>query len=89
MERRPTAGIEPRKRTSVTTIKRTCPTPRPASKGVEADARAHYHRAHTEIDHVLECTAGAAGGLDGERVAVGLGSTILIPPGYSTGQWGG
>src|SRR5215475_6370589 len=48
---------------------------------IEADARAHYHREHTEIYYVLECAAGAAVELDGERVAVGPGSAVLIPPG--------
>ena len=48
---------------------------------IEADARAHYHRDHTEIDYVLECAAGAAVELDGERVAVGPGSAVLDPAG--------
>ena len=48
---------------------------------IEADARAHYHRDHTEIYYVLECAAGAAVELDGVRVAVGPGSAVLIPPG--------
>ena len=39
---------------------------------IEADARAHYHRDHAEIDYVLECAAGAA---------VGPGHAVLIPPG--------
>jgi mannose-6-phosphate isomerase-like protein (cupin superfamily) len=48
---------------------------------IEADARAHYHRAHTEIYYVLECATGAAIELDGEPVAVGPGIAVLIPPG--------
>ena len=48
---------------------------------IEADARAHHHRDHTEIYDVLECPAGAAVELDGVRVAVGPGSAVLIPPG--------
>jgi mannose-6-phosphate isomerase-like protein (cupin superfamily) len=48
---------------------------------VEADARAHYHREHTEIYYVLECGAGAAVELDGTAVPVRAGSAVLIPPG--------
>jgi mannose-6-phosphate isomerase-like protein (cupin superfamily) len=48
---------------------------------IEADARAHYHRGHTEIYYVLQSAAGAAVELDGARVAVGPGSAVLIPPG--------
>ncbi len=48
---------------------------------IEADARAHYHRDHTEIYYVLECPAGAAVELDGVPAAVGPGSAVLIPPG--------
>ena len=33
------------------------------------------------IDDVLECAAGAAVELDGERVAVGPGGAVPIPPG--------
>jgi hypothetical protein len=33
---------------------------------VEADARTHYHREHTEICYILECDAGAAIELDGQ-----------------------
>jgi hypothetical protein len=33
------------------------------------------------IDDVLECAAGAAVELDGERVQVSPGSAVLIPPG--------
>jgi mannose-6-phosphate isomerase-like protein (cupin superfamily) len=48
---------------------------------IEADARAHYHREHTEIYYILECGVGAAVELDGRRVAVHPGSAVLIPPG--------
>jgi mannose-6-phosphate isomerase-like protein (cupin superfamily) len=48
---------------------------------IDADARAHYHRDHTEIYYILECAAGAAVELDGERMVVGPGSAVLIPPG--------
>jgi mannose-6-phosphate isomerase-like protein (cupin superfamily) len=48
---------------------------------VEVDARTHYHREHTEIYYILECTAGAAIELDGERVPVGAGHAVMIPPG--------
>ena len=48
---------------------------------VEADARTHYHRAHTEIYYILECAVGAAIELDGERVPVATGQAVMIPPG--------
>jgi mannose-6-phosphate isomerase-like protein (cupin superfamily) len=48
---------------------------------VEADARTHYHREHTEIYYILECAAGAAIELNGERVPVGAGHAVMIPPG--------
>jgi mannose-6-phosphate isomerase-like protein (cupin superfamily) len=48
---------------------------------VEVDARTHYHRQHTEIYYVLDCAAGAAIELDGERVTVGTGHAVMIPPG--------
>jgi mannose-6-phosphate isomerase-like protein (cupin superfamily) len=48
---------------------------------VEVDARTHYHRAHTEIYYILECAAGAAIELDGERVPVATGQAVMIPPG--------
>jgi hypothetical protein len=52
---------------------------------IEADARAHDHREHTEIDDVLECAAGAVGP-GGERLAVGPGGAVLIPLGCGTGR---
>jgi hypothetical protein len=48
---------------------------------IEADARAHDHREHTEIDYVLESAAGAAVGPDGERVPMEPRGAVLIPPG--------
>ena len=48
---------------------------------VEVDARTHYHREHTEIYYILECAAGAAIELDGERVMVGTGHAVMIPSG--------
>jgi mannose-6-phosphate isomerase-like protein (cupin superfamily) len=48
---------------------------------IEADARTHYHRGHTELYYVLACASGAALVLDGERVPVRRGSAVLIPPG--------
>jgi mannose-6-phosphate isomerase-like protein (cupin superfamily) len=48
---------------------------------VEVDARTHFHREHTEIYYILECSAGAAIELDGERVPVGAGHAVMIPPG--------
>ena len=48
---------------------------------ISEDARAHYHREHTEVYYVLECGEGAAVELDGERVAVRPGAAVMIPPG--------
>ncbi len=48
---------------------------------IEADARAHHHRDHTEIYYVLECHSGAAVELDGVPAAVGPGVAVMIPPG--------
>jgi hypothetical protein len=51
---------------------------------VEVDARTHYHREHTEIYYILECAAGAAIELEGERVLVGPGGADpagSAPPG--------
>jgi mannose-6-phosphate isomerase-like protein (cupin superfamily) len=48
---------------------------------IVVDARAHYHREHTEIYYILECGAGAAVQLDGRPVAVRPGTAVLIPPG--------
>jgi mannose-6-phosphate isomerase-like protein (cupin superfamily) len=48
---------------------------------VELDARAHYHREHTEYYYILECAADAAIELDGELVPVATGHAVMIPPG--------
>lgn len=48
---------------------------------IELDARTHYHRAHTEIYYILDCPADAALELDGERVPLRPGLSVLIPPG--------
>jgi mannose-6-phosphate isomerase-like protein (cupin superfamily) len=48
---------------------------------IAEDARAHYHRTHTETYYVLECGAGAAIELNGELVPVKPGSAVMIPPG--------
>jgi mannose-6-phosphate isomerase-like protein (cupin superfamily) len=48
---------------------------------IEADAQTHYHRDHTEIYYILDCAADAALELDGERVPVRPGVSIMIPPG--------
>jgi mannose-6-phosphate isomerase-like protein (cupin superfamily) len=48
---------------------------------IEVDARSHYHREHTEFYYILESAADAAIELDGERVPVGPGHSVMIPPG--------
>jgi mannose-6-phosphate isomerase-like protein (cupin superfamily) len=48
---------------------------------IAEDARAHYHKEHTETYYVLECDPDAAIELDGELVPVGVGAAIMIPPG--------
>ena len=48
---------------------------------IEVDARTHYHRAHTEIYYILDCDAGAAIELDGNRVPLTMGQAVMIPPG--------
>jgi mannose-6-phosphate isomerase-like protein (cupin superfamily) len=48
---------------------------------ITADARPHYHKEHTETYYVLECGPDAAIELNGERVAVGAGTAVMIPPG--------
>ncbi len=45
------------------------------------EAEVHYHREHTEIYVILECTAEAAIELDGRRHPVRPQMSILIPPG--------
>ncbi|MBA4067116.1 MAG: cupin [Isosphaera sp.] len=48
---------------------------------IREDARLHYHKVQTETYYVLECEAGAAVELDGERVPVRPGVAVMIPPG--------
>jgi mannose-6-phosphate isomerase-like protein (cupin superfamily) len=48
---------------------------------ISATAERHYHRVLTEIYCVLECGHDAHMELDGDRVAVGPGICVLIPPG--------
>ena len=48
---------------------------------IEVDARTHYHRSHTEIYYILDCDAGAAIELDGNRVPLTMGQAVMIPPG--------
>jgi mannose-6-phosphate isomerase-like protein (cupin superfamily) len=48
---------------------------------IEVDARTHYHREHTEIYYILECSAGAAIELADQRVPVTAGLAVMIPPG--------
>jgi mannose-6-phosphate isomerase-like protein (cupin superfamily) len=46
---------------------------------VSADARRHYHRAHTEVYYILEGHGWIE--LDGVLTPIGPGSAVLIPPG--------
>ena len=48
---------------------------------IAADARAHYHKEHTETYYVLACEPDAAVELDGRLVPVREGVAIMIPPG--------
>ncbi len=48
---------------------------------ISADARTHYHKRLTETYVFLECAPDSAMELDGVRVAVRPGMTILIRPG--------
>ena len=48
---------------------------------ITTDAQAHYHKEHTETYYVLECGPDAAIELNGERVAVGVGTAVMIRPG--------
>jgi mannose-6-phosphate isomerase-like protein (cupin superfamily) len=47
---------------------------------IAVDAKVHFHKRLTEVYYILECDAGAAMELDGERVPVHPGMTVLIPP---------
>jgi mannose-6-phosphate isomerase-like protein (cupin superfamily) len=48
---------------------------------ISADARAHYHKRLTETYVFLECGPDAVMELDGERVPVRAGMSIMIRPG--------
>lgn len=48
---------------------------------IEADAKTHYHRHHTEVYVILQCEPDAAIELDGHRHPVKEKTSILIPPG--------
>lgn len=48
---------------------------------IAEDARAHYHKNHTETYYVLECESEAAIELDGQLVTVRAGAAVMIPPG--------
>ncbi|MFO0879110.1 MAG: cupin domain-containing protein [Gemmataceae bacterium] len=48
---------------------------------IEEDARAHYHRTHTEVYYILECGPAGAVELDGAAVPVQPGAAVYIPPG--------
>ena len=48
---------------------------------IALDARPHLHRGQTECYVILECDGDAAMELDGRRVPVSPGSTVLIRPG--------
>ena len=45
------------------------------------NARRHYHREHTEVYVILDCSADAAIELDGEIKRVQAKTAVLIPPG--------
>ncbi|HEY1376748.1 MAG TPA: cupin domain-containing protein [Gemmataceae bacterium] len=47
---------------------------------ISLDAKVHFHKRLTEVYYVLDCDAGAALELDGERVPVRPGIAVLIPP---------
>ena len=46
---------------------------------VSKDSVSHYHKIHSEIYYILEGSGTLE--LDGERVHVGPGSAVMIPPG--------
>lgn len=48
---------------------------------IAEDAKAHFHRRQTEIYYILDCQEGAAIELDGERLNLHAGMSVLIPPG--------
>lgn len=48
---------------------------------ISADAQLHYHREHTETYYILECAADAQMELDGDRIPIHPGMSVLIRPG--------
>lgn len=48
---------------------------------ITTDARVHYHRRLTEVYYILDCAPEAQMELDGERLPIGVGQCVLIPPG--------
>lgn len=46
---------------------------------ISIDAKTHYHKSHTEIYYILEGHGHLE--LDGDRIAVGPGTAVLIKPG--------
>lgn len=48
---------------------------------IAGQAKAHFHRRLTETYYVLDCEPAAAIELDGDRIALGPGVCVLIPPG--------
>lgn len=48
---------------------------------ISSDAREHYHKEHTEIYVILECSEGAAIDLDGQKYPAKPKTAVLIPPG--------
>lgn len=48
---------------------------------ISEDARTHYHKTLTETYFILECGPDAAMELNGERLPVQPGRSVVIPPG--------
>ncbi len=48
---------------------------------ISIDARTHYHKRLTETYFFLECGPDAQMELDGERIPVQAGMSVVIPPG--------
>ena len=48
---------------------------------ITTDVRVHYHRRLTEVYYILECSPEAQMELDGQRLPIGVGQCVLIPPG--------
>lgn len=47
---------------------------------IQLDAKTHYHRHQTEVYYFLECGPDAYMELDGERLPVKPGMSVMIPP---------